>query len=93
MEIARFRQSAEDNKISRHIYNEAWRILKEQDRAEEITIGNSTFKNYIVLVKPYPEAYMIHDEATAKYLDLNIHKEVMLKVAELRKELDIFLGI
>jgi hypothetical protein len=75
-EYNRTKQEIEDKKVERGIRTEATRMLQEWINAPTLKFGDTEFKNCILVMKPFMYAYMLHDQETAKFLNVNINELV-----------------
>lgn len=78
-------QQIEDDKITFAIRRAARELFNEWENAPEITIGENTFKNCLLIIKPFVDCYNVSDTESARYLNTNINELVMVEFNELKK--------
>lgn len=72
-EYNKTKQQLEDAKIEHGIKTEANRMLQEWINAPTLKFGDTEFKNYLLVIRPFMHAYMLYDEETAKFLHKSIN--------------------
>jgi hypothetical protein len=83
-EFNRTKQEIEDKKVERKIRDEANRMLQEWINAPILKFGDTEFKNCMLVMRPFMHVYMLHDEETAKFLNVSINDLVREEYSRLK---------